>query len=67
MFICVHLAKGVPSSEHSINTPLISQQCILNSDELIFLVLGWKKQWKGGRPGKVEVHWVQNSNKERTG
>lgn len=35
---CVSLVKGVPDSEHSINTPLISQQCILNSDELIFLV-----------------------------
>lgn len=45
--ICVHLVKGVPNSEHSINTPLISQQYILNSDELIFLVRGWKKQQSG--------------------
>ena len=41
--VCVHvpvwsLVKGVPNSEHSINTRLISQQYILNSDELIFLV-----------------------------
>lgn len=36
--VCVGLVKGVPNSEHSINTPLISKQYILNSDELIFLV-----------------------------
>lgn len=66
--------KGVPNSEHSINTPLISQQYILNSDELIFLVLEWRRRWRwvgvcvgGGGAGKDEVHWVQNSNKERTG
>lgn len=43
--VCAHLVKGVPNSEHSINTPLISQQYILNSDELIFLVWGWRRRW----------------------
>lgn len=75
MYACVcacaqeSLVKGVPNSEHSINTPLISQQYILNSDELIFLVLERRRRWRwvGGWAGKDEVHWVQNSNKERTG
>lgn len=40
--VSVHLVKGVPNSEHSINTHLISQQYFLNSDELIFLVRGWR-------------------------
>lgn len=41
MCVCISVrlvvVKGVPNSEHSINTPLISQQYILNSDELISL------------------------------
>lgn len=41
--VCVRvresLVEGVPNSEHSINTPLISQQYTLNSDELISLVM----------------------------
>lgn len=67
VYVCVSLCAfgegGTPNSEHSINSPLISQQYILNSDELIFLVRGWR----GGGAGKDEVHWVQNSNKEGTG
>lgn len=45
--------KGVPNSEHSINTPLISQQYILNSDELIFLVLERRRRWRWVGVGRL--------------
>lgn len=63
----VVVVKGVPNSEHSINTPLISQQYILNSDELISLGGGGSGGGGVAVAGKDEVHWVQNSNKEGTG